>query len=62
MIIVITCKERNLKTGRDELVVSHGVDESTGRSVVLPCEHPQVLGAVWDASIGEFVLPDESAE
>ena len=38
MIIVITCTEKNEKTGHWETLVSHGVDSSTGRNVVLSCE------------------------
>lgn len=57
MIIVITVKERNSKTGREEVIVSHGIDEVSGRTVILPCERPEVLGAVWNASLGEYVLP-----
>ena len=43
-------------TGKKELLVSHGIDEDTGRSVCLPCEHPNRLGAVFDTILGEYVL------
>ena len=43
-------------TGRTEFVASHGVDEATGREVVLQCVHPHQLGAVFDAGIQEWVL------
>lgn len=65
MIIVITSKERNEKTGKVETVVSHGVEAETGRVVVLPCETPERIGAKFNAEFGEFVLeegcPNEQA-
>jgi len=33
------------KTGRQEFVVSHGVDLDTDKTVILPCVHPSELGA-----------------
>lgn len=59
MILVITVKVRNERTGREELVVSHGVDARTDRTVILPCEPPERIGAVFMAEIGEYVLPGE---
>lgn len=56
MIIVIVTKERNPRTGRTEEIVSHGVDADTGKPVILPCESPQAIGAVFDSEIGEYVL------
>lgn len=44
------------KTGRKEFVVSHGVDSETGQNVILPTEDPRRLGAIFDSSIGEWVL------
>lgn len=44
------------KTGEKEFTVSHRIDEDTGDAVVLPCEHPDKLGAVWDEGIREYVL------
>ena len=61
MIIVITAKERNKRTGVEEIIASHGVDERTGRTVILPQERPEQLGARFDDEIGEYVLPDEPA-
>lgn len=57
MIIVITCKARNFRTGREELIVSHGVDEDTGKTVILPCETPESIGATFDPELREYVLP-----
>lgn len=56
MIIVIVTKERNPRTGRMEEIVSHGVDADTGKTVILSCESPQAIGAVFDSEIGEYVL------
>lgn len=36
MIIVVTTTEKNESTGLMELLVSHGIEEKTGRQVVLP--------------------------
>lgn len=55
-VIVIVVSEISERTGRKELVVSHGVDEDTGRLVVLPQEDPRVLGAKFDPRLGEYVL------
>ncbi len=46
------------KTGKTEFVVSHGVNEETGRNVILPCEHPAMLGAKFDTQLQEWVLED----
>lgn len=59
MIIVIAFKEKNQRTGREELVVSHGIDEHTGKTVILPCEPPERIGAKFNAEIGEYVLSDD---
>jgi hypothetical protein len=57
MITVITMYEENPETGKEELVVSHGVEE-LGRNVCLPSEHPSQIGAVYDERLMEYVLPD----
>lgn len=57
MIVVLTVKEKNERTGREELLVSHGIDECTGRTVILPLEPPERIGAVFMAELGEYVLP-----
>lgn len=59
MIIVITTKEQNKKTGRTEIICSHGIDSATNKPVVLPYDSPEVLGAFFDHEIGEYVLPSE---
>lgn len=43
----------------NKLVVSHGYNEETEQSVVLPQYHPVLLGAYFDYIIGEWVLPDK---
>jgi hypothetical protein len=45
-------------TGRKELIVSHGVDYETLKNVVLPQEHPRVLGAHYNTTINGWVLRD----
>lgn len=44
-------------TGKKEFVVSHGIDEA-GRTVILPCESPERLGAVMHPALCEYVLLD----
>jgi hypothetical protein len=39
-----------------KFMVSHGIDEDTGRNVILPNESPIALGAKYDEDIGEWVL------
>lgn len=56
MIIVICFKERDPKTGVVRTVISHGVDQATGRTVILPCDAPEDIGAVFDQSLGEYVV------
>ena len=58
MIIVIANTETNRTTGRKQVIVSHGIDEQTGRHVILPQEPPERIGAVFDANIGEFVITE----
>lgn len=57
MIIVIVEKSKNAKTGINEEIVSHGVNTETQQQIVLPWISPQELGAKFDKSIGEYILP-----
>jgi hypothetical protein len=59
MIIIVTMKEINPRTGREELVASHGVNVATGTNVIVSCDHPEKLGAVFDEAIGEYVIRSE---
>ncbi len=52
MISVIVVKEKNLKTGRVEEIVSHGVDLDTLKNIILPQVSPKELGAVYDKEHG----------
>lgn len=65
-IVVITgyfdVMESGRPTGKKELLVSHGVDEDTCRTVVLPSEHPRELGAAFDSKLCEWVLPDPALQ
>lgn len=51
------CRQ-GVPTGQTEFSVSHGVDEDTGRTVILPTEHPARLGARFDKKLHEWVLED----
>lgn len=53
MIILITCWDEYT----NRLVVSHGVDEETGRNVILPCNPPSYFKATFNHDIGEWVIP-----
>lgn len=59
MIIVITNKEKNERTGLDEVIVSHGIDLATGKVIILPCATPSRIGATYDAGVGEYVLRED---
>jgi hypothetical protein len=48
----------NRPTGEKVFAVSHGIDEATGRNVILPSEHPARLGARLDPQLNEWVLDD----
>lgn len=63
MIILITMREYNEASRREEIVVSHGINYSSGRNVILPCETLETFksqyGARFDEDIGEYVLDNE---
>lgn len=57
MIIVITIKERNERSGKEEIIVSHGVDTITGQDVVLPCVPiREMSNATFRADLNEYVI------
>lgn len=56
MIIVIANSEYDEKTGRTNLITSHGIDSESLEHVVLQPVHPQFLGAVFNTELGEFVI------
>lgn len=58
-IILITEMETDPKTGRERLIVSHGINTRTDRVVILPNEPPTTLGATIDPVTGEWTLDDE---
>lgn len=58
MIVLVTTIEHDEKTKKEKLVVSHGVDMLTGKTVILPCDHPKELGARFDTDIREYVIDD----
>jgi len=43
-------------TGEKEFCTSHGVDMDTGETIITSCDHPKVLGAVWDEVMMEWVI------
>lgn len=61
MITLITVLEKNPKTGVEELVVSHGVDE-IGRNICLPGDHPRDMGGVYSDELREWVLYPPSGD
>lgn len=62
MLILVTIMEEDEKTGKMSLVVSHGVDEHTGKNVCLPGEHPSVLGGTYNEELREWVIMDYPGE
>lgn len=56
MIIVVTCVYRNESTGKEEMITSHGIEQSSGKQIVLPSEHPKDLGAYFDEKLKSWVL------
>lgn len=62
MIIVVTTLERNERTGKTNLAVSHGIDEETMRNVILSGEHPEAIGARFCKERGEWVIDEESPD
>lgn len=63
MIICVTgmfdmYDRHGIPTGHKELLVSHGIDMNTDKTVILPCEHPAKIGARFDGELGEWVLDD----
>jgi hypothetical protein len=57
-IMLICTQEVNNRTGRTEIIVSHGIDMNTDKAVVLPGETPQSMGAKYDNTIGEWILSE----
>jgi hypothetical protein len=57
VIIVITNKDKSESSGRNEIIVSHGINVETGQVVILPTATPEQIGAIFDEEIGEYVLP-----
>jgi hypothetical protein len=47
-------------TGEKEFLASHGIDEDTGKFVIVSQDHPNNLGAKFDNVIGEFVIENSS--
>lgn len=63
-ILLITHLVPDPKTGRDVLVVSHGVDLRTERTVVTdnePISAYKAHGAFFHDGMGEWCLPDTSS-
>lgn len=56
MIIVVVVNEISERTNKRELIVSHGIDEYTGKAVILPNVHPNDIGAIYNDYYGEYVL------
>lgn len=43
-------------TGEKEFLASHGVDEESGKNVIITPDHPSNLGAKFDNTIGEYII------
>lgn len=61
MIVVVTgwfdVYDRNgIPTGKKEFTASHGIDDATGKTVILPAEHPSLLGAIYDEVLKEWII------
>lgn len=54
MVVVITHIEKT--PDGLQILVSHGVCLDTGKHIVLPCDHPSKLGAVFDERYGEWII------
>lgn len=59
MIVLITLVHEDEKTGRKQILVSHGVDANL-RGVPLPQVPPHEIG-LFDGEIGEWVLREPAA-
>jgi hypothetical protein len=59
VIAFTTFRQRNPQTGRVEDIVDRAFNLATERSVVLPAETPQALGATWDNNLGLWVLDQD---
>jgi hypothetical protein len=53
MIILITYHDE-----RKCEIVSHGINEATGKVVILPQETPRTMGAKFEPQIGHWILED----
>ncbi|MEE9690384.1 hypothetical protein V4833_21950 [Enterobacter sp. HK169] len=38
------------------MITSHGIEQSSGKQIVLPSEHPKDLGAYFDEKLKSWVL------
>lgn len=56
MVIVVTTSERDEATGQNRLIVSYGVEEETGKKVILPPEHPSDIGAQFNTDLQSWVI------
>ena len=43
-------------TGETQFITSHGVDENTGKHIIVSQDHPKNLGGKFDAQMGEWVI------
>jgi len=59
MIVLVVVTEVDEETGRESKVASHGIDCHTGKNVIVQCERPERLGAVWHPQMQEWVILDK---
>ena len=58
-MMLVTCRERDERTGLVETLVSHGVDLDTGKTVVTDGETLacwKIRGATFDKDMGEWII------
>lgn len=63
MLILITHSEINSKTGKKQIIVSHGIDYQTDKTVILPCEPiSHFTDAEYNETLMEYVIYNNKAE
>lgn len=62
MIVLITTLVWNESRNVHELLVSHGIDYNTGKTIILPCDPPHMLGGKFNKDLQEWVLYDKDEE
>lgn len=56
MVVLICNKFKNEDTGKEEFLVDYAFDADTMKPVIVPCDHPSLLGGRYSSIIGEWVI------